>query len=79
MDVAIFNVKGKLCATQRWCPHGNSDLTEGTLLGDKIKCAKHGFMFRLTDGKSMNFPGLDLEIFDLEAVDGVLRVARKDD
>ena len=76
LDVAIFKVKGALCATQRWCPHGEADLADGTLLGDKIKCPKHGFMFRLSDGKSINIPGLDLEILDLEENNGTLRIAR---
>ena len=79
LQVAIFKVNEKLCATQRWCPHGNADLSKGTLIGDKIKCPKHGFMFRVSDGKSINIPGLDLEVLDLEIDDGLLKLALKPD
>lgn len=73
--VVIFKVHEQLCAVQRDCPHGDADLSLGLILGDKVKCPQHGFMFRLKDGKGISMPGLDLKTFDVNTDEGALKLA----
>jgi nitrite reductase/ring-hydroxylating ferredoxin subunit len=75
-DVVIFQVGGKLRAIQRWCPHNDADLAHGRLMGDMIKCSLHGFMFRLTDGRGLNCPGINAEVFEAAAELGRIKVRR---
>jgi phenylpropionate dioxygenase-like ring-hydroxylating dioxygenase large terminal subunit len=36
---------GALGSAPRWCPHLDWDLTEGTVVGDELVCAGHGWSF----------------------------------
>lgn len=68
----IFHTGNAYYAIERWCPHANADLAEGTLLGDKLKCPRHGFIFRLRDGKGINCPGINVKARELKMEEGRL-------
>lgn len=75
-DVVIFRVAGRLRAIQRWCPHQDADLADGRLMGDMIKCSLHGFIFRFTDGRGLNCPGINAEVFEVASELGRIKVRR---
>lgn len=62
-------------AMDRSCPHQQAPLTEAILMGGNLRCPKHNFIFRLTDGKGINCPGLLLKVYDVREVAGRLEVA----
>ena len=76
-EIVIFNSGGRLIAMQRWCPHQKADLAMGKLIGDAVKCPKHGFIFRLRDGRGLNCPGINAKVFDVLIEEGGLRVKAK--
>jgi nitrite reductase/ring-hydroxylating ferredoxin subunit len=41
-------------AVERWCPHKEADLADGTVVGAALKCPFHGYMFSLRNGKGLN-------------------------
>jgi nitrite reductase/ring-hydroxylating ferredoxin subunit len=77
-DIIIFRVGGRLRGIQRSCPHEDADLLAGKLIGDMIKCPHHGFIFRLSDGKGMNCPGLAVhaKAFEVSIEGSRLRVRK---
>lgn len=51
-DYVVVTAHG--VAMERWCPHKEADLLEGTVRGSALKCPLHGYMFSLKNGKGMN-------------------------
>jgi phenylpropionate dioxygenase-like ring-hydroxylating dioxygenase large terminal subunit len=73
---------GTLGSAPRWCPHLDSDLTEGAVVGDELVCTAHGWSF---DCRGHAFkrnelgridPKDDIETLGLDEQDGVIRAAR---
>ncbi len=56
VKIMIANINGEAYAVQRSCSHAESDLTEGSLEGCVIECARHGAMFDVRDGKVLSLP-----------------------
>jgi nitrite reductase/ring-hydroxylating ferredoxin subunit len=52
LDYVIVTSHG--VAVQRWCPHKDADLADGTVVGSALKCPFHGYMFSLRNGKGLN-------------------------
>ncbi len=46
----------KLYATDGFCTHGNTHLSEGLIVGNMIECAKHNGRFNLVDGSPARPP-----------------------
>ncbi len=38
------------------CPHQDAPLTQATLVGDTIRCSRHGIEFNLLTGRATNCP-----------------------
>lgn len=55
-ETAVFNVDGRLCATQAKCPHRGGPLNEGELLGAVVTCPYHGAQFDVTTGAVLRGP-----------------------
>jgi nitrite reductase/ring-hydroxylating ferredoxin subunit/hemoglobin-like flavoprotein len=49
-EVAVYNVDGKVYATQERCTHVGGPLSEGKLAGTIITCPWHGSCFDVTNG-----------------------------
>jgi biphenyl 2,3-dioxygenase ferredoxin component len=54
--IAIFNVDGRIFATQDSCPHGQWSLSDSYVSGDTIECALHGGRFSISSGKRLGPP-----------------------
>jgi nitrite reductase/ring-hydroxylating ferredoxin subunit len=65
-SVALFNVDGRIYATNNQCPHMGYPLTRGTVRYGVVTCDWHGRSFDL-DGGGCFMPGCDdLETFPVE-------------
>jgi nitrite reductase/ring-hydroxylating ferredoxin subunit len=58
-DAAVFNVAGRLCATQAKCTHRQGPLSEGKLEGATVTCPWHGSQFDVCTGAVLRGPALD--------------------
>lgn len=67
--VAIYNVAGRLYATDDVCPHAGGPLGEGTLDGDCVACPWHGWRFKVTTGQRVDNPAIQVDCFPVH-VDG---------
>ena len=54
--VAVFNIDGKLYATQATCTHAGGPLCEGSLWGDIVTCPWHGSEFNVRTGEVVTGP-----------------------
>jgi nitrite reductase/ring-hydroxylating ferredoxin subunit len=58
-NVAVFNVDGKLCATQNECTHRQGPLNEGELDGSTVTCPLHGSQFDVSTGAVLRGPATE--------------------
>lgn len=58
-NVAVFNVEGKLCATQNECTHRQGPLNEGELDGSTVTCPLHGSQFDVSTGAVLRGPATE--------------------
>jgi len=69
-DLALFNVAGRVYATEGTCPHQGGPLAEGWLDGALVTCPWHAWRFDVRTGKmAIAGPFSELETFDVR-VDG---------
>lgn len=75
--VLIFKTKGGYRACEPLCPHQKVALKSGTLMGGDtmVRCSRHNFIFRLTDGVGVNCVGLKLKVYPIRERDGRLEIA----
>jgi nitrite reductase/ring-hydroxylating ferredoxin subunit len=79
--ITIFKSKTGFHAIQRRCPHKGADLSLAGSAGKfnnqtVIRCALHGIEFRASDGKSINYPGVDATVYETEEEDNQLKVRK---
>lgn len=55
-EIALFNVDGRIYATQNNCPHRGGHLGEGTIEKEIVTCPDHGWRFNVTTGKNVIMP-----------------------
>ena len=58
-EVAVFNVGGRLCATQDKCTHRQGPLSKGKLRGSTVTCPLHGSQFNVCTGEVLHGPATD--------------------
>lgn len=56
--VVVFNVDGKYYALEDMCSHEEYYLSEGTLDGYALECAKHGAQFDIRNGQVLAPPAV---------------------
>jgi nitrite reductase/ring-hydroxylating ferredoxin subunit len=60
IEIAVFNVEGRVFAVNNVCPHRGGPLIRGTVQitpdGAQLRCPMHGWPFRLATGESVR-PG----------------------
>jgi nitrite reductase/ring-hydroxylating ferredoxin subunit len=54
---AVFNVGGSLFGLEASCGHMKANLATGTLLGNVVECAMHGWEYDVTTGECLTVPG----------------------
>jgi 3-phenylpropionate/trans-cinnamate dioxygenase ferredoxin subunit len=76
-DVAIVKTGGKVYAVQNECPHAGHPIGEGDIVGENIiECPGHASTFNVGTGEVISGPADEpLETYDVEVVDGMVRVA----
>ena len=59
------------------CPHLQAALTTAVQMsnGTMLRCTRHNFIFRLSDGKGVNCVGLRMKVYDVRENEGRLEVA----
>ena len=57
--VAVFNVGGRLCATQNECTHRLGPLSKGKVEGSSVTCPWHGSQFDVSTGAVLRGPATE--------------------
>ena len=74
-SVALFNVDGRIYATNNQCPHMGYPLTRGTVRHGAVTCDWHGRSFDLEGGGCFMTGCDDLETFPVEVREGEVWIA----
>jgi nitrite reductase/ring-hydroxylating ferredoxin subunit len=78
-QVTIFDLDGKLYATQAECTHRGGPLCEGAIWGDIVTCPWHGSEFNIRTGEVVTGPAEDpLATYNVTVEDGKLVLEVKD-
>ncbi len=65
-SIALFNVEGRIYATDNQCPHMGYPLTRGAVRNGILTCDWHGRSFDLEGGGCFNYECDDLQTFPVE-------------
>ena len=65
-SIALFNVDGRIYATDNQCPHMGYPLTRGAVRHGILTCDWHGRSFDLEGGGCFNYECDDLQTFPVE-------------
>jgi nitrite reductase (NADH) small subunit/3-phenylpropionate/trans-cinnamate dioxygenase ferredoxin subunit len=65
-EVALFNVGGRIFATESTCPHQGAPLVEGWVEDGCLTCPWHAWTFRLETGKMMLGDHGGLAVFEVK-------------
>lgn len=76
-EVALVHTNGQFYALQNDCTHAGHPIGEGDVVDEGvIECPGHGATFNVVTGDVVGGPATEpLEIYDVEVVDGMVRVA----
>lgn len=75
VDVAVFNVGGRLYAVEDRCSHDGGCLAGGALEGDRVACPRHGAQFSLVTGAALTPPAYEpIAVFPIRVECGVIQV-----
>jgi ferredoxin-nitrite reductase len=66
-DVAVFRLRGALCAVADRCPHAGGSLADGVVDGDEVVCPLHGYRFDLKTGVCSTDPLLRVKTYPVVA------------
>lgn len=76
--VVVFNVGGEFYAIDDMCTHEEYYLSEGTLDGYSIECAKHGACFDVRTGEVLAPPAVvPVKTYQARVVGDEVQVARR--
>jgi len=75
LQIALANVDGTVHAIDDACLHAGSSLGAGVLEGKVLKCRAHGWRYDVTTGAVLGVPGLGVRAYDVQVVDGRIKVA----
>lgn len=73
--IALVNVAGTVHAIDDGCLHAGSSLGAGVLEGRVLRCRAHGWRYDVTTGCVVGVPGLCLRAYEVQVVDGRIKVA----
>jgi len=68
-SILLVNVENRIYAYADVCPHQKSRLSEGTLTGKVLRCARHHWEFDVCSGTGVNPRSSCLKLFPIR-VDG---------
>ena len=58
LELAVFNVDGKLCCIEDLCTHDGGNLVEGDFEGSVVTCPRHGARFDVCTGEALCLPAV---------------------
>ena len=75
VPIALYNVRGRIFATQAHCTHGSAELADGYIEGGEIVCPFHGGRFDIGSGRATAAPcEAPLTVYETRVVDDGLFV-----
>lgn len=74
-DIAVFNIAGKFCATQRECLHRGGPLDEGELKRSTVTCPWHGWQYDVTTGENLLRRAQKLKTYAVKVEGGEVKIA----
>lgn len=75
--VCLYNLAGKIYATQDTCTHAQASLAEGFVDGEHIECPLHQALFHIPTGKVVSAPATeDLRVYPVKIEGGKVCVGR---
>lgn len=73
--VCLYNLAGRLYATQDVCTHAEASLAEGYVDGDCIECPLHQALFHIPTGEVRGEPATEnLRVYEVRVVDGAIEI-----
>jgi nitrite reductase/ring-hydroxylating ferredoxin subunit len=73
--IALYNVAGRIYATDNVCTHAFAVLTDGWLDGAEVECPLHAGRFDIATGKGLGPPiPSDLKTYKVRIVDGAVQI-----
>jgi len=73
--IAVFNVNGKIFATDNTCLHQGGPLGEGMLEGNVVTCPWHMWQYNVCTGENLEDSLLKLETYPVQVEGGDIKVA----
>src|SRR5712671_5029963 len=61
--ILLINVNDQIYAYADACPHQKSRLSEGSLMGKTLRCARHHWEFNVCTGRGINPQNACLKVF----------------
>jgi nitrite reductase/ring-hydroxylating ferredoxin subunit len=74
-SIALFNVNGRIYATDNTCLHQGGPLGEGTLEGDIVTCPWHMWQYNVRTGENLEDSLLRLETYQVQIEGDDIKVA----
>ncbi|HEV2245422.1 MAG TPA: Rieske 2Fe-2S domain-containing protein [Terriglobia bacterium] len=73
--IAVFNVNGKIFATDNTCLHQGGPLGEGMLEGNVVTCPWHMWQYNVCTGENLEDSLLKLETYPVQVEGDDIKVA----
>jgi nitrite reductase/ring-hydroxylating ferredoxin subunit len=75
-DILVLKTAGGFRGVQALCPHQGVSLMKASLMSNDsmIRCPRHNFIFRLSNGDGVNCRGLTMKVYAIRENDGRLEV-----
>ena len=74
-EVALYNIKGEIYATDNLCTHAFAFLSDGWLDGEEVECPLHAGRFEIKTGKGLGPPiPCDIKTFPVRVENGQVQV-----
>lgn len=75
VDLAVFNVDGKLCCIEDLCTHDGGNLVEGDFEGRVVTCPRHGAQFDVCTGEALTLPAVaSTPVHNVRVTDGKIEI-----
>lgn len=75
--IALYNVGGRIYATDDLCTHGQASLADGYIEGDEIVCPLHDGRFCIATGKATGAPcTVDVKTYSTRVDEGAILLSR---
>lgn len=73
--VCLYNLEGRLYATQDVCTHAEASLADGYIDGECIECPLHQALFHIPTGEVRGEPATEgLRVYEVRIVGGAIEV-----